>query len=95
MFDEKQLEVYAYVKDSAVEYLPVILQAITDGVKEENQMLREKKSNVECGLLALADKVKLSTLETNMKDVLLRALEDCTFLKMDTFIANLKKEIKK
>ena len=88
---EKEMEVFSYVKANAVDYLPTIIQAITEGIADENQKLREQKSKVECGLLALADKVNLSKLESNMKETLLEALKNCTFLKMDSFIQALGK----
>lgn len=89
---EKEQEVYVYVKENASEYLPTILQAITDGIKEENQGLREQKSKVECGLVVLADKVNISKLDTQMHSVLVDALENCTFLRMDHFLAMLSKK---
>ena len=91
---EKGLEVFACVKENSVEYLPIIIQAITAGISEENCKLREQKSKVECGLVVLADKIKLSTLKTNMKDTLLDALKSCTFVKMDSFIEALLREEK-
>lgn len=92
-FYEKESEVYEYVKYNAVEYLPTILNAIVDGVKEENTSLREQKAEVECGLLALADKVDLKKLETNMASTLLTALQSCTFVRMDSFIEKLNASI--
>jgi len=91
---EKELEVYNYIKANVVDYLPVILEAITNGVTAENSALREKKSKVECGLVVLADKVKLDKIDTQMKSVLLEALQNCTFVKMDSFVAALRKETK-
>lgn len=93
-FYEKESEVYEYVKHNAVEYLPIILNAIVDGIKEENKILREEKSKVECGLVVLADKIKLDKLDTQVRSVLLESLENCTFVKMDSFISALKKEEK-
>lgn len=88
---EKEMEVFCYVKANAVDYLPTIIQAINEGVIEENQKLRERSSKVECGLLALADKVNLSKIKTNMRTTLMDALKSCTFLKMDSFIQALEK----
>lgn len=92
---EKEMEVYNYVKENAIDYLPVILNAIVAGVVEENQMLREKKSKVEGGLVVLGDKVKLERIDTQYKSVLLDALQSCTFFKMDSFIAELQDNITK
>lgn len=92
---EKELEVFAYVKENSVEYLSVIIQAITAGITEENQRLREQKSKVEGGLVALADKVNLSKLKTNMRDTLIDALKNCTYFKMDSFLEALFKGEKK
>lgn len=86
---EKEIEVYNYVKENASDFLPIIINALNDGIREQNQMLREQKSKVECGLLVLADKVNLSKIETNMKDTLIEALKNCTFLKMDSFLQKL------
>ena len=87
---EKEQEVYNYVKQNAVDFLPLIITAINDGVQEENQRLREQKSNIEAGIIVLADKIKLEKIKSNMKDVLLTALESCTAFKMDTFIKRIK-----
>lgn len=83
---EKEAEVYQYVKANASEYLAVIVRALTDGVNEENEKLRDGKSKVECGLLLLADRVKLSKVKTNMRTTLVEALKACTFLRVDSFI---------
>ena len=40
MMIDKQIEVYNYVREHAVKYLSTIIQAINDGVVEENQKLQ-------------------------------------------------------
>lgn len=88
----REEEVYEYVKENASEYLPVIIQALTDGIREENAKLRERNSKVECGLLVLADKVNLTKIKTNMRTTLVEALKSCVFIKMDSYLDKIEKE---
>ena len=82
---EEETQVYNYVKDKSNKYLPTILRAITDGVVEENERLREQKSHVESGLVVLLDKVKINKIDKRFKSVLIQALDSCTFFKFDSF----------
>ena len=83
-------KVYDFVFEHASEHLETIIQAVTDGVREENLKLRKQKSKVECGLVVLADSAKLNKLEVNMKSVLIEGLQNCTFIKPDSMIEKLR-----
>jgi hypothetical protein len=87
---EKEQEVYNYVKENAAEFMSVIVRAMNDGIQEENLKLRLQKSQVETGLMLLADKVKLEKIDPRLKSVLLDALKSCTFFKVDSFIQELE-----
>ena len=90
MFDEKEIEVYQYVKENATKYLSTIIKAMQDGLKEENFRMREQKSKVEAGVIVLLEKVKISKIPENRKSVLIDALENGTFFKFDSLIKELK-----
>ena len=89
---EQEIKVYNFVRANAGEYLSTIIRAVVDETKEENRRLREQKAKVECGLVALLDKVKLQKLSKSMKLTLQDCLENCTFVVMDKRIEELKVE---
>jgi len=90
-FEEEQ-QVYMYVKDKSNKYLSTILKAITDGIDEENERLREQKSHVESGLVVLLDKVKVAKIDARLKSVLIQALNSCTFFNFNSFRKILEKK---
>jgi len=87
---EKEIEVYNYVKTNAQEYFSVIVNALNDGIRQENERLRIEKSKVEAGIVVLLDKVNLSKLNTNLKLTLKDALNHCTFFVFDKNIKELE-----
>lgn len=90
MSQQKELEVFNYVKENASEFLSVIVQALVAGIHEENEKLKEQKSKVEVGIVILADRVKLDKIDTNLKSALIDGLRSCTFIKVDSLLQKLE-----
>jgi len=86
---QKELEVFNYVKENASEFLSVIVQALVEGVYEENKKLREQKSKVEVAVVALADKAKLEKIDVGIKSALIEGIKSCTFIKVDSLLEKL------
>lgn len=86
---QKELEVFNYVKENASEFLTVIVQALTAGIREENEKLRDQKSKVEVAVVVLADKARLDKIDTNLKSALVDGLKSCTFIKVDSLLQKL------
>ena len=83
MTDETQ-EVYCYVREKSIKYLPVIIRAITDGVNAENERMREQKSKVEGGLVVLSFLAKkFKKLDRGFRETLIEAYNNCTFFMFD------------
>lgn len=87
---QKELEIFNYVKENANEFLSVIVQALTAGIREENEKLRDQKSKVEVGMVILADKVKLDKIDTKLKSALIDGMKSCTFIKIDSLLQKLE-----
>lgn len=86
---DAEREVYNFVKKNSSKYLYTILHAITDGINEENNKLREQKSSIECGFVISLDYLK-NNLSDQVKSTVLKALENCTFIRVDDAIKRIK-----
>ncbi len=86
---EKELEVYEYVKNHADEYYSIIVKALNDGIKDENNRLREQKSKIEASVVLLLQTSKIDKIPVNQKSVLKEGLENCSFFNFDSAIKQL------
>jgi len=80
---KREVEVYNYIKENS-KYFTTIVNALNDGVKEENIKLRREKSSVEAGLVVLCDQVTKKQLGSQYTSVLVDALNNCTFIETKT-----------
>jgi len=88
--NEIEIEVYLYVRKHSTKHLKTIIQAINDGVVEENDRLRESKSKVEAGLCVVLDRLSPKKLKGSFRSVLEDALDKCTFFRVDSYKKKLK-----
>ena len=91
---KREVEVYNYVKENS-KYFTTIVNALNDGVREENLRLRREKSSVEAGLVLLCDRVTKKQLDNQHIPVLIEALNNCTFMKVDHLKDKYNKEASK
>jgi flagellar biosynthesis regulator FlaF len=86
----KEQEIFHYVRKHASDFTSIIINGLVTGLKEENNRLKNQKNKVEVGLVVLADKSKIDKIKTNMKECLIDAFENCTFIKTDSLLKKIK-----
>jgi len=89
---KEEMEVYNYVKEKAPKHFELILRAMTDGVRTENEKLLHRQNKIESGLVVLSFVGKIKNLKDNLKETLKEAYDNCTFFNFDSCKKELEEE---